>query len=239
MGGSGAVRLLDVGVPRFFTRRRPVAVPEVVGPAPTPREEQEPRAEALLLVELDGWAQRLQADPTSARRMRARVRRMVRGAALRYAGEVEREEHGSVVCRFSWMRGAALAAAHVRSALGGDGGIPVRMVVHRAGRADAVAGAAVLRDLARAGDILLAGEVASRRGGHGVGDAAASLGTFLLAGVPGPIRVSVLETAVRDTPREAAVWGAPWMARLGRKGLAEGAGGGAGGLPEATLGRRG
>jgi hypothetical protein len=212
------VRLLEVSVPRVFTRRRPVDVAEAATRPPAPAMRRAEREDAMLLVELEDWADLLATDPTSARRVRARMRRMVAGATARYAGEVQREEGGLVASRFGWTRGAAHAAAQARAALSGEGGAPVRLVVHAAGRAAGVAGVAVLRDLARSGDVMLVDDVVARIEGRGDEGRPLPLGTFLLAGVPRPVRVALLDLPTGATSREAAVWGAPWAVRLVRRG---------------------
>ena len=220
MGGSAAAKLVDLGVPRFFAKRRPAVAPERAEPGPTRvRALHADAAEAVLLVEVDAWEDVVRQDPTLARRIRTRVRRMVGGAVLRYAGHVEHAEGARVVGRFGWGRDAALAAEHVRVALSGERGIPVRIVVHAAEAGARVAGQAVLRDLGRPGDVLLVGEAMTWVGLHREEREPTVLGTYMLAGVPKPVRVAVSEVPVSATPREAATWGAPWMARLGRKGL--------------------
>ena len=171
-----------------------------------------------MLVEIDGWDEALRANSTMARRLRVRFRRAVRGAVFRHAGEVVSEEGGRCACLFPTPLDAALAATHTRSVLKGSRGVPARIVVHAPGAAQTAA-IAVARDLTGPGDVLVLGEAGAWMAEHAEVEVR-SLGRFLMAGVPGPVRVSVLESTGPD-PEPVEMWATPWMARLIRLGLVE------------------
>lgn len=173
--------------------------------------------ETALSVEMDDYDGLLLRDAAAARRLRARMRRKTRGAALRYGGEVLLEAQGRVECRFPSELAAALAAAHVRAALAGDRGVAARIVVHAPDEGRGTA-RAVARDVALPGDVLVLGDVGRRLSAFPEVDTR-PLGRFMIAGVPRPILLTMLEEREEDAG-EVAAWSSPWMARLARRGAA-------------------
>ncbi len=171
--------------------------------------------ETAVFVEMADYDTLLARDPSTARRMRARVRRMVRGAALRYGGEVPREVRGTVECLFPTELDGALAASHTRAALSGDRGVDAKIVVHGPDSGGGTA-SAVARDLARPGDVLVLGDVGPRLSPFAELHTC-RLGTYMIAGVPRPVLVTTL-VARHEDRGEVAAWSAPWMARLARRG---------------------
>jgi hypothetical protein len=211
MRATKTARHPEVGAGRARRRRTP-AHPDLA--KSRPRAHASSRQTALS-VEMDDYDGLLRRDPVAARRLRARMRRRTRGAALRYGGEVLLEAQGRVECRFPSELTAALAAAHARAALEGERGVAARIVVHAPGDGPGVVRVAA-RDLARPGDVLVLGDVGRRLSAFPEVDTR-PLGRFLLAGVPSPVLVTLLEWREEDAG-EVAAWSAPWMARLARRG---------------------
>lgn len=203
----------EVGAGRARRRRTP-AHADLAKAKGEPPERISSR-ETLVSVEMDDYATLLARDPSAARRVRARVRRMVRGAALRYGGEVLREVRGTVDCLFPTELDGALAAVHTRAALSGDRGVGAKIVVHGPDSGGGTA-SAVARDLARPGDVLVLGDVGPRLSPFAELHTC-RLGTYMIAGVPRPVLVTTL-VARHEDRGEVAAWSAPWMARLARRG---------------------
>lgn len=181
------------------------------------RRLHEGSREATVRVEMADYEARLAGDPSMARRMRARMRRVVRGAALRYGGEVVREAGSEIELLFATGLDGALAAAHARAGLSGDRGVAAKIVVHQSDTGGTT-GRAAARDLARAGDVLLLGRLGSRLAPFAQLHTR-FLGKFMIAGVSRPTLVTALEAGDEDAGAVAA-WSAPWMARLARRGAA-------------------
>jgi len=200
----------EVGASRARRRRTPAHADLAKG---RPRLRAESR-ETVVSVEMDDHDGLFRRDPAIARRLRARMRRRTRGAALRYGGEVLLEAQGRVECLFPTELTAALAAAHAGAALAGAGGVAVRIVLHAPDESRGAARAAA--DVARPRDVLVLGDLGRRLSAFPEVDTR-PLGRFMLAGVPRPILVTVLEDREEDAS-EVAAWSAPWMARLARYG---------------------
>lgn len=204
---------------RRMVLRRAAAPPvrhrreRAVGEGARPRSR-----ETALLVQIEGYEALVSCDPRGARRLRARFRRIVRGMAVRHAGEVVEEAAGRSVAVFPTPLDAALAAGHAQAALAGSRGVPARIVVH-VPAAGATAAATVARDLADPGNVLVLAPVTAWLGSHAEVELR-PLGKFLMAGVPSPLSVALLETTTHGT-EFVAVWSTPWMARLMRLGLVE------------------
>lgn len=161
-----------------------------------PRAAEEGRVVATifrtaLTVEMVDFQELLRRDFRTGLRVRIRFRRLVAAGTLRHGGEVADRSGARLVCVFGRSEDAAAAALEIRNALAaGPVGVSARMVLHDAGRSPGRA-VDVARALDGAADVLAldpVGPFLSARTDVPV----RTLGTFMIAGVPHPVRVRAL-----------------------------------------------